>query len=109
MLVGPTPKAAPKPGLFETKKPLSRQDLRQSLRKDTGQIPGTSRKFSFKEREGMEKGIFNYKKYGGRISEQDFKGAIGDLEKNRRLSKSYAERSKIQDKISYLRRLKGEK
>lgn len=109
MMLGPTPKknvSASRPaGLFGDKKPLSRQNLRNVLRKDSGRIPKTMRKFSFKEREGMEKTVFGYKKYGSHISERDYKGAIGDLERNRAVSKSYSERKKIQDTISYLKGL----
>ncbi len=96
-------------GLFDNKKPLSRPSLRQILRKDSGKISGTMRKYSFKERESMEKNVFEYRKYGSHISGQDYKRVVGDLDKNRAISKSFVERKQIKDRISYLKGLNGER
>lgn len=94
-------------GLFENKKPLSRSGFRQILRGDSGKIPGAMRKYSFRERESVEKNVFEHRKYGSHISGQDYKRAVSDLEKNRALSKSFIERKQIRDKINYLKGLDG--
>ncbi|MDP2909716.1 MAG: hypothetical protein Q8N69_01440, partial [bacterium] len=97
------PKTSQPAKLFDDKRPLSRSGFRQLLRKDAGKIPGTMRKYSTKEREKIEGNVFGYKKFGSHISEQDYKRGIGNLEKDRILSKSYSERKRLTDKINYLK------
>jgi hypothetical protein len=110
----PTPRKKPAPSvgptqLFTDKKPLSRPGFRQILRKDSGKIPETMRKYSFKERESIEKNVFEYRKYGTHISGQDYKRVVGDLDKKRAISKSFVEKKQIKDRISYLKGLNGER
>lgn len=98
----PIPKEKPKPGFFG-EKGLSRPELRERLRKDTGKIFGTSRYYSRRKREVFEK-KFDFKKYGPYINRKDAKGLIKELQK-KRIGAGWEEKKKISDDINYLKKL----
>lgn len=98
----PLPKEEPKPGFFG-KGGLSRSELREKLRKDTGKILGTSRYYSRRERGALEK-KFDFKKYGPYIDRKDAKDLIKELQK-KRIGANWEEKRKISDDINYLKKL----
>ena len=93
--------------LFEKKQQLSRTQLREALRKASPSIPGSGRKFTRKERVGMEKELFPHKTYGGHISQQDCQRRIRALQKERAITKAYAEKAEIDRTIRFLKREAG--
>lgn len=92
--------------LFEKKEQISRSELRKALRKDLGSIPGSGRRFTRKERVVFEKEVFG-KKYGPFISRDDYKRALGKLEKDKYRVKTRAERVKTERKVKFLKKLGG--
>lgn len=92
--------------LFEKKKEISRRDLKDSLRRDSGRVKGGWKKYDSAEREKMANTLFG-SKYGSKISKTDYKKRMGKFEEERKKASSAGERKQIEDKIKYLRQLGG--
>ena len=93
-------------GIFEKKEQISRSEFRQALRKDSGSIPGSRRRFLRKERVVFEKEVFG-KEYGPLISRDDYKRALRKLERDKYRVKTRAERVKTERKVKFLKKLGG--
>jgi len=91
--------------LFEEKKHLRRNEMRRALRSDVGKIPKSGRRYTRREREGMEKEVFG-REYGSHISRDDYKRAVDKLAKGRHKARG-EERRQIERKIRYLKHLGG--
>lgn len=93
-------------GIFEKRNSLSRGELRDSLRRDSGIIPKTGgQKFSQDERENL-RNVFG-SKYGGEISKDDFKSAVRDMERLKGSSQNPNEKRELERQIDYLKRVGG--
>lgn len=93
--------------LFEKRREISRGELRSAFRKSSGRIPRTGgQKFYRREREKMEREMFG-QKYGSRISREDYRKALRDVQSERRKATMTTERIALDKKIRYLRELGG--
>lgn len=89
-------------GFFDDKKSLSREELREKLRRDKGRIPETGgKKFSQREREKLSREAFG-RRYGSQISKRDAESAVRDLERKKKSAETPAEEKAIDEKIRYL-------
>ncbi len=93
--------------MFSKKPQVSRMELRETLRRSSGQIPGTSRRFSSEERVKLEREFGS--KYGEYISASDVGIKMGEYKRERAKAKTYEERTAIDRKINYLRNIFGVK
>ena len=93
-------------GFFDKKKSISREEFRKSLRKAPSGIPGSSRKFYRREREGLEKDLFG-KKYGSHISRGELKDRVQELRKEKYRAKTQAGRDEIDRKVRYFEKHGG--
>lgn len=94
-------------GLYDKRRSLSRRELKGTLRKHSGRIPGTGgKKYPRAQREGMTKDVFG-RKYGSQISKDDYRGALRDLRSAKKVLKDRRARAEIDQKIRYLRELGG--
>ena len=92
-------------GIFDEKESFSRRELRETLRRSSGVIPKTGgKRYSQEERVQLEKKTFG-KKFGGNISERDFKGGVRDLKSAGRRAETKEEKRDIKRGIDYLKRL----
>lgn len=81
--------------------------MREKLRKDSGQIPGTGSFYSREQREKLEKEVFG-KEFGEYISPDEFKRAIKKLRKQEFMAKTGEEKREIDRKVRYLEKLREE-
>lgn len=91
-------------GVFDKKKEILRSDFRSALRKlppKSSRVGG--RKYERRERIDFEKKLFPAK-YGGRISKQEYNTILRKLSLSKS-GKSTRERTEIQRKIDFLKRL----
>ncbi len=105
-----TPKVEPKkkdPGFFGKRGALSRKELRWKLRQDRGKVPGGGF-FSRRERERMEKDVFG-KKYGSFINEREYKHAMKNLRKEKFRAPTGREKTEIDRKMRFLKKLNDSK
>lgn len=94
-------------GLFEKKQSLSRKELRQALRKDTGRVPETfSGRYDRHKRVEIEKEVFG-SKFGSSISKSDYKWAVRDLRRAERKAATPKEKKDLYHKRRYIERLGG--
>jgi len=94
-------------GIFDKKQSVSRKELKDTFRRDSGIIPRTGgKKYYEAERKGMVDKAFS-KKYGSQISRGDFRGAIRDLGTAKRQAKTFHEKREIEKRIGYLKRTGG--
>ncbi len=100
----PKPQTKPQPqGLFGARTYLSRRELREALKKDSGAIPGfPTRKFGSKERMELEKDFSGDPRY---VSKEGLQRRIKQLELGKHKSPTIDQRFKTEQKINYLRRL----
>ncbi|MCD6550023.1 hypothetical protein J7K24_00570 [bacterium] len=98
--------------LFEKKKEISREELREKLREAPSKVPTgsswitSSERFEEKERVGLEKEVFG-KKYGSYISKEEYKKALRELEEKKIRAKTSQEKLEIERKIRYLKEFGG--
>lgn len=92
--------------IFDKKKEISRRAFRKNLKRASPYIPGTTKRYSQKERTKMERELFG-PEYGGHISKGEFKDRIQGLSEARHRVKTSSERLKIERKIRYLKKLGG--
>ena len=90
--------------LFDKKKEISRRDLKEHFKKDSGYIRGGEGKYNMAEREKMAKELFGHE-YGSQISRLDYKRRLRKLEEERSKALGMKQREKVDDKIKYLRQL----
>lgn len=96
-------------GIFDKKRSIPIRDLKETIRRDKGRIPGTGgRSYLRPEREKVLRETFGTK-YGSDISKQDYRTAIRSLGSSARKTKDSAERTRIKNRISYLKGLGGKK
>jgi len=94
-------------GIYEKKRSISRRELKTTFRKHHGRIPGTGgRKYYQRERDRMTKEVFG-SKYGSQIDKHEYRRALRDLGSARKNVKTRGERSKIDEKIRYLKEIGG--
>ena len=96
----------PEESFFGKKGYLTRLQLREKLRKDTGKIPGSAKWYTRRERESIEKESFG-KDYGEYITPQEYHYRIKQLNKDKFKAKSAKEKLDIDRKIRYLKKLGG--
>ncbi len=90
-------------GIFDKRKSISRRELKSSFEKHHGRIPETGgKKYYHGQRSSIIKEVFG-SKYGSQIDKHDYKRAVRDLETARRGAKTRGEKSRIDEKIRYLR------
>jgi hypothetical protein len=93
--------------IFEKGQSFSRKELSDVFRKDSGAIPKTGgKKFYEGQRKKMPQETFG-KVYGSEISKQDYRHAVQKLNASKREAKTFHERSKIAQRVSYLKRMGG--
>lgn len=92
-------------GIFDKKKEISREELRDALRKGAPYVPGGGM-LSGMERVNLEKEIFS-KFLGSHISQDEFRRTIRELEKKRLYAKTDKEKIDLDRKIRYLKYLGG--
>ena len=96
-------------GIFDKRKSIPLRDLKSTLRKDVGRIPGTGgRGYKSMEREKIGREVFGTR-YGDQISKYDYRSAIRNLESSARKAKTPGERARINDRIRYLKGLGGKR
>ncbi len=94
-------------GIFDEKKQISRISFREKLKGVSGQIPGSpGRRYSMKERVKIEKELFG-PKFGGHISEKEFKYGLKKLSRERLKCKTLEEKRSVERKIRYLKKIGG--
>ncbi len=91
--------------IFKDKKEYSSEEFKEILRRDRGNIPGGG-KFFEHERKKLFSEVFG-SRYGSRISKDDFRRAISDLERKMKSTSSDIEKRNFQKKIDYLKRIGG--
>lgn len=91
-------------GIFDKKKSISRREFRKTLGRTPMRPASGARRHTRRERIKFEKEIFG-PKYGGQISERDYRTALGKMHGDRFKAKSSAERREIERKIKYLKRI----
>lgn len=102
------PKPSKTEGFFTKKQDLSRKELRNFLREDSGVITGIiGERYRRSERVRLEQTVFDRKKYGAYISKQEFERAVRRLRGQRSRLRSEKERLEIDKKIRYLKRIGG--
>ena len=91
-------------GIFDNKRrSISRRELKQFFRKDSGFIPRTGgKKYYRKDRDRLMKEVFGLK-YGSQIDKKEYRRAVRELESSKRNAKDRAERLNIEQKINYLK------
>ncbi|KPJ71721.1 hypothetical protein AMJ50_01140 [Parcubacteria bacterium DG_74_3] len=100
-----TPSPKPDTSIFRGKTHLTREEMRERLRKATPFIPGPGRKmYSREERVKMEKELFG-PKYGQYIERKEYGKVLKDLEKAKWRAPTETERFAIERKIRYLKDL----
>lgn len=93
--------------VFKDKKiEICRRELREKLRRAQGQIPGSGKILSWRERERLEKEVFG-RQYGSHISDQEFKRRLRLLEREKYQAKTGKEKWDIDRKIRFLKKLGG--
>ena len=98
--------------LFDKRKEIPREELREKLREASPKVPTgsswitSSERFDEKERVGLEKEVFG-KKYGSFISREEYKKALRELEQKKFRAKSSQEKLDIERKIRYLKKFGG--
>ena len=85
-------------GIFNAKQHITRPQLRDILRKTPSQS------FNRQEKGELEKKVFG-KKYGSFINRSEFNRKIRELGEKRYKAKTYAEKSKINKKIRFLKKI----
>jgi len=94
-------------GIYDKRRSISRRELGSTLRKHHGKIPRTGgKKYFQRERDKMTKEVFS-QKYGSQIDKHEYKRAVRDLESGKRAAKSSEEKTKIDEKVRYLKDLGG--
>ncbi len=94
-------------GIFKEKQSVSRGELKESLSKSSGAIPKTGGgKYPREQREGLEKEVFD-RKYGSQISKRDYRDALKELKSAKREAKSRDEKTELENKTRYLKKLGG--
>ena len=94
-------------GLFDKKQSISRSRLKSSFRRDRGTIPETGgRRYHQRDRSKITKEVFGAK-YGSEISKKDYRRAIRDLESAGKEAKTPTEKTRINRRVNYLRKLGG--
>ncbi len=101
---GKTP-VQPKGGLFGARPYISRREMRQTLKRDSGLAPGSFRKFSSRERLDLER---EFKGEPYFVSRKNVERHIKDLTREKYRTNRYAAKGQIERRIGYLQRmLKG--
>lgn len=94
-------------GLFDKKQEISRDEMKQAMRKASPYLSGTSSKiYSDKERIGLGKELFG-NEYGSRISKQDYQKMLNKLEVEKMKVKTSGEKFKMDRQIRYLKNIGG--
>lgn len=94
-------------GLFDKKKLISRRELKSFFRRDRGTIPGTGgKRYHRGERTRITRELFGAK-YGSEISKSEYRKVVRDLKSAGKEAKSPTEKTRINRKIDYLRRIGG--
>ncbi len=94
-------------GIFDKRKSISRRELKSTFSKHHGRIPQTGgKKYYQRERDKITKEVFS-QKYGSQIDKHEYKRAVRDLESGKKVAKSSEEKTKIDEKIRYLKDLGG--
>lgn len=94
-----------KPGLFDKKEQVTRREMRQFLRKDTGLIPGGRGRFRRQERVKLEGTLFDRRKYGQYITPRECDRLYRNLRGRRFRAKTEKERRDIDRRMRYLKRI----
>ena len=85
---------------------LKRIELREKLRGASPKIPGSAKWYTRKQRVNIEKEIFG-KKYGNYITPQEYHQSLRELEQKKYKAKKSEEKTDIDRKIKYLKKLSG--
>ncbi len=94
-------------GIYDKKSEISKQELRSSFKKDSGRIPGTGGKnYDSSQRYKIEKEIFG-ERYGDVIDRNEYRRAIMRLESKKNAAKTSEEKTRIRQKIDYLKSVGG--
>ena len=97
------PSEKPKPGFFGGRTGIDRRSFRQKLSTDMSSIPGTGgRRYTKRERIGLEADFG--KKYGSRITKQEFTKHLKDLSKQKSKATGSA-KIEIHRKIPYFKQM----
>lgn len=103
------PKPPPKKedlSIFKGRPYLTREQLREELRRASPFIPGSGGKmFSREERARMEKELFPERKYAHHIDRKEVKKVIGGLESAKFKAKTGTEKLNIDRKLRFLKGL----
>ena len=74
-------------GIFDKRKSIPRKELKSTLGKHHGRIPGTGgRKYHHQQRSKMTREVFG-PRYGSQIDKHEYKRALRGLESNKRACK----------------------
>ena len=96
--------------IFEKNKPFTRLQFRQRLRKADPTIPKTGgKRYSFREREKMEKELFPYSRFKSHISENEVKLRLKELRGERYRARTRKEKLEIDRKLRFLKEFTGVK
>lgn len=98
------PKETPKESFFGKRGYLSREELRERLRKASPQIPGSAKWYTREQRTKMEKEDFG-KEYGTYITRQEYQKRLQELKREKFKVKTDQEKMDIDRKIRYLKKL----
>ena len=94
-------------GLFDKKGSSSKEELKDTLRRDPGVIPGTGgQRFSQEQREKIERNVFG-SKYGSVISKDEYKRAVRNIEDERNKTQDPRRKAELSKEANYLRRVGG--
>lgn len=100
------PAASQKPDFFGGKKYLTRLELREKLKKESGKVFSKGVSLTKKERIEMEKNIFDRSSYGEYIDPQDYKMGLKKFEKSKYSAKTFKEKLGIEARAEILKKLK---
>ena len=96
-------------GIFDKRKSISREQLKSTLKGESGIIPKTGgRKYSGGERLEMSRKLFG-PKYGSNIDKSDWRQRMRDLNSERIKTKTPEERTNITRQIDYLKKIGGKR
>lgn len=94
-------------GIYDKRESISRRELKSTLGKHHGRITGTGgKKYYHRQRSAIAGEVFG-PKYESQVDKHEYKKALRDLESGKRVAKSSNEKTKIDEKIRYLKDLGG--
>ncbi len=94
-------------GIYDKRKSVSRRELKSTIGKHHGRIPGTGGgKYHHQQRSKMTGEVFG-SKYGSQIDKREYKRAVRDLQISKRNIKTSREKAAVDRKVRYLKELGG--